>query len=174
MKSNPKRIRDLGFYILLVVIMIAVVFTMGQETKAEEIKNYSELIDLFESEKVKSFRTEGTELIVLEVRTDDPAKPTKEMSYNLYNFAVFYEDFKDIISEQYKAGIIEKYDYDEGFVVPWWASFLPYLLIMGGGMFLWYMMMNRGGGGAGAIGKFSKARTRLGSDEKNKKCAKAA
>ena len=149
--------------------MIAVVFTMGQETKAEEIKNYSELIDLFESEKVKSFRTEGTELIVLEVRTDDPAKPTKEMSYNLYNFAVFYEDFKDIISEQYKAGIIEKYDYDEGFVVPWWASFLPYLLIMGGGMFLWYMMMNRGGGGAGAIGKFSKARTRLGSDEKNKK-----
>ena len=169
MKSNPKRIRDLGFYVLLVVIMIAVVFTMGQETKAEEIKNYSELIDLFESEKVKSFRTEGTELIVLEVRTDDPAKPTKEMSYNLYNFAVFYEDFKDIISEQYKAGIIEKYDYDEGFVVPWWASFLPYLLIMGGGMFLWYMMMNRGGGGAGAIGKFSKARTRLGSDEKNKK-----
>ena len=169
MKSNPKRIRDLGFYILLVVIMIAVVFTMGQETKAEEIKNYSELIDLFESEKVKSFRTEGTELIVLEVRTDDPAKPTKEMSYNLYNFAVFYEDFKDIISEQYKAGIIEEYDYDEGFVVPWWASFLPYLLIMGGGMFLWYMMMNRGGGGAGAIGKFSKARTRLGSDEKNKK-----
>ena len=169
MKSNPKRIRDLGLYVLLVVIMIAVVFTMGQETKAEEIKNYSELIDLFESEKVKSFRTEGTELIVLEVRTDDPAKPTKEMSYNLYNFAVFYEDFKDIISEQYKAGIIEKYDYDEGFVVPWWASFLPYLLIMGGGMFLWYMMMNRGGGGAGAIGKFSKARTRLGSDEKNKK-----
>ena len=169
MKSNPKRIRDLGFYILLVVIMIAVVFTMGQETKAEEIKNYSELIDLFESEKVKSFRTEGTELIVLEVRTDDPAKPTKEMSYNLYNFAVFYEDFKDIISEQYKAGIIEEYDYDEGFVVPWWASFLPYLLIMGGGMFLWYMMMNRGGGGAGAIGKFSRARTRLGSDEKNKK-----
>ena len=169
MKSNPKRIRDLGFYVLLVVIMIAVVFTMGQETKAEEIKNYSELIDLFESEKVKSFRTEGTELIVLEVRTDDPAKPTKEMSYNLYNFAVFYEDFKDIISEQYKAGIIEEYDYDEGFVVPWWASFLPYLLIMGGGMFLWYMMMNRGGGGAGAIGKFSKARTRLGSDEKNKK-----
>ena len=149
--------------------MIAVVFTMGQETKAEEIKNYSELIDLFESEKVKSFRTEGTELIVLEVRTDDPAKPTKEMSYNLYNFAVFYEDFKDIISEQYKAGIIEEYDYDEGFVVPWWASFLPYLLIMGGGMFLWYMMMNRGGGGAGAIGKFSRARTRLGSDEKNKK-----
>ena len=169
MKSNPKRIRDLGFYVLLVVIMIAVVFTMGQETKAEEIKNYSELIDLFESEKVKSFRTEGTELIVLEVRTDDPAKPTKEMSYNLYNFAVFYEDFKDIISEQYKAGIIEEYDYDEGFVVPWWASFLPYLLIMGGGMFLWYMMMNRGGGGAGAIGKFSRARTRLGSDEKNKK-----
>ena len=169
MKSNPKRIRDLGFYILLVVIMIAVVFTMGQDTKAEEIKNYSELIDLFENEKVKSFKTEGTDIIVLEVRTDDPANPTKEMSYNLYNFAVFYEDFKDIISEQYKAGIIEKYDYDEGFVVPWWASFLPYLLIMGGGMFLWYMMMNRGGGGAGAIGKFSKARTRLGSDEKNKK-----
>ena len=36
-------------------------------------------------------------------------------------------------------------------------------------MVLWYVMMNRMGGGAGGVARFSKARTRLGSDEKNKK-----
>ena len=46
---------------------------------------------------------------------------------------------------------------------------LPYVLVMGGAMLLWYFMMNRAGGGAGGVAKFSKARTRLGSDEKNKK-----
>jgi cell division protease FtsH len=48
-------------------------------------------------------------------------------------------------------------------------QFIPYLLIMAAAMGLWYVMMNKAGGGAGGIAKFSKARTKLGSDEKNKK-----
>ena len=82
---------------------------------------------------------------------------------------MFYEDFKDIIKSQYESGVLEEYDYDEGFVAPWWASMIPYVLVMVGVMALWYVMMNKAGGGAGGIAKFSKARTRLGSDEKNKK-----
>ena len=167
---NPKRnrARDLGFYILLLIIMVAVIFTMTKDNKAAEVDSYSDLVDLFQQEKVQSFRTEGS-TIILRVRTGDEADPTKEMTYSLYSFNLFYEDFNDLVREQYAAGIIEEYDYDEGFVVPWWASILPYLILMGGAMVLWYVMMNRMGGGAGGVAKFSKARTRLGSEEKNKK-----
>jgi len=168
LKPNRNRARDLGFYVLLIVIMMAVIFTMTGEKDTNKIKNYSDLVDLFTEEKVQSFRTEGS-TIILEVRTGDAIAPTEEMKYDLYSFGVFYEDFKDIIKTQYESGVLEEYDYDEGFVAPWWASMIPYVLVMVGVMALWYVMMNKAGGGAGGIAKFSKARTRLGSDEKNKK-----
>ncbi|MBP3208478.1 MAG: ATP-dependent zinc metalloprotease FtsH [Oscillospiraceae bacterium] len=162
----------MGFYVLLAVIVIAVVFTINSDTKTNSLDSYSELVDLFEKEKIQSFKTEGN-TILLEIRTNDPMNPTEEKSYDLYSFSVFYEDFHDLILEQYKAGTIEKYDYTEGFTLPWWASFVPYLVIMFGAMALWYFMMNRaGGGGAGGFARFSKARTKLGSDEKDKKTFK--
>ena len=167
---NPKRnkSRDIGFSILLLLILAAVIFTMSKDTAPDAIKSYSELSDLFTQEKVQSFTTEGNK-IVLQVRTGDAEKPTEEKSYDLYSFSVFYEDFHELIWKQHQSGILEEYDYQEGFVLPWWASIIPYLLLMGGAMFLWYLMMNRMGGGAGGVARFSKARTRLGSEEKNKK-----
>ena len=167
---NPKRnrARDVGFYVLLLLILIAVIFTMTKDTEPDQLDNYSELVDLFNDGKVESFRTEGNK-IILTLRSDSTDKTTVEKTYDLYSFGVFYEDFNELIKEQHEKGILEKYDYNEGFVVPWWASIIPYLILMGGAMVLWYVMMNRMGGGAGGVARFSKARTRLGSDEKNKK-----
>ena len=173
MKPNRNRARDLGFYILLLVIMVAVIFTMTRDTEPDQIESYSELVDLFKQEKVQSFvyrPGSSTNRVILEVRPGDAVEPTKQMSYDLYSFSVFYEDFRDIIEQQYADGILESYDYETGVIIPWWASILPYVLLMGGALVLWYVMMNRmGGGGAGGVARFSKARTRSGSDEKNKK-----
>ena len=172
MKPNRNRTRDLGFYVLLIVLLIATIFTMTKGDK-EEPMVYSDLVDLFKEEKVKSFVTEGAD-IILELRTGetDPVtgeELTEEKSYSMYSFSVFYEDFHELIAQQYQDGIIEDYDYTEGFTIPWWASFLPYLLLIGAAMWLWYMMMKQSGGAGGGVAKFSKARTRLGSEEKNKK-----
>ena len=173
MKPNRNRARDLGFYVLLLVIMVAVIFTMTRDTEPDQIESYSQLVDLFQQEKVQSFvyrPGSSANRVILEVRTGDPAMPTEQMSYDLYSFSVFYEDFHEIIEKQYAEGILESYDYETGVVIPWWASILPYVLLMGGALVLWYVMMNRmGGGGAGGVARFSKARTRSGSDEKNKK-----
>ena len=172
MKPNRKKVRDIGFYVLLAVIIIAIVYTMNLDSKVNEVSSYSELADLFENEKVESFRTEGN-TIILQVRTGNPVDPVEEQQYSLYSFSVFYQDFGDLIREQHQSGILKEYDYTEGFVMPWWASFIPYLIIMLGAMGLWYFMMNRaGGGGAGGFARFSKARTKLGSDEKDKKTFK--
>ena len=168
MKPNRNRTRDIGFYVMLMVILIAVIYTMTGDTQDNQVENYSDLVTLFEEEKVESFTTEGN-VIILNVRTGDEVKPTEEMTYDLYSFSLFYEDFGDIIREQYASGVLTEYEYDEGFTVPWWASFLPYLLIMAAAMGLWYVMMNKAGGMQGGVGKFSKARTRLGSEEKDKK-----
>jgi len=168
LKPNRNRTRDIGFYVMLMVILIAVIYTMTGDSQDNQVENYSDLVTLFEEEKVESFTTEGN-VIILNVRTGDEVKPTEEMTYDLYSFSLFYEDFRDIIREQYASGVLTEYEYDEGFTVPWWASFLPYLLIMAAAMGLWYVMMNKAGGMQGGVGKFSKARTRLGSEEKDKK-----
>ena len=166
---NPKRnrARDIGFYVLLLLILVAVIFTMSKDSEPGQLESYSELVDLFQSEQVQSFTTEGNK-IVLQIRTDDPENP-EQKSYDLYSFNVFYSDFNEMIMDQHQRGVLETYDYSEGFVVPWWASIVPYIILMGGAMALWYVMMNRMGGGAGGVARFSKARTRLGSDEKNRK-----
>ncbi|MDO4362429.1 MAG: ATP-dependent zinc metalloprotease FtsH [Eubacteriales bacterium] len=150
------------------VILIAVIFTMTKDSGADKIKNYSELVDLFNEEKVQSFKTEGN-TVILSIRTGDAVKPIEEKTYDLYSFSVFYEDFHETIRQQYESGVLEEYDYGKGVEIPWWASFLPYLIIMIAAMALWYVMMNKAGGMQGGIGKFSKARTKLGSDEKDKK-----
>ncbi len=172
MKSNRNRSRDLGFYILLIVILVATIYVMTRTPNTEKM-TYSELVDLFTEEKVKSFYTEDGEL-VMEVRTGqtDPAtgeELTATKSYSMYSFSVFYEDFHELIAEQKASGVLESYDYKVGFVAPWWLAFLPYLVLVGGAMWLWYAMMRQQGGGAGGIARFSRARTRVGVDEKNKK-----
>lgn len=168
MKPQRNRTRDLGFYILILVIMVAVIFTLTRDAGTNKIENYSDLVDLFNEEKVQSFVTKDNG-ILLTIRTDDPEMP-EQRSYDMYSFSVFYSDFADLIKEQYESGVLEKYEYTPSAAIPWWASFLPYLIIMVGAMALWYVMMNKAsGGGAGGVAKFSKARTRLGSEEKNKK-----
>ena len=54
MKPNRNRTRDLGFYVLLMVIMIAVIFTMTGEPKGKTVEKYSDLVDLFQQEKVQN------------------------------------------------------------------------------------------------------------------------
>ena len=175
MKTQRNKSRDIGFYILTIILVITMVYLLTSDNTDVEGLTYSDLVDLFTQEKVRSFTTEGDE-IIMDVRVNgydpsvDPANElVEEKRYSLYSFSVFYEDFHELISEQYESGVLTSYDYTEGFVLPWWVSMLPYLLLVGGAMVLWFSMMRQGGGGAGGVAKFSKARTRLGSDEKNKK-----
>ena len=172
MKPERNRSRELGFYALILVILAATIFSMLGGKKQTETA-YSDLVDLFSEEKVQSFVTRGDE-IELKIRTGEKSEETGEelletRTVELYSFSVFYEDFRDLIAEQHEKGVLETYDYKEGFVVPWWVGLLPYVILIALAMWFWSSMMKQAGGGAGGFAKFSKARTRLGSDEKVKK-----
>ena len=81
---NPKRnrTRDIGFYVLLLLILAAVIFTMTRDTEPDQVESYSDLVDLFTSEQVQSFTTEGNK-IILQLRTGDPEEPDVK-TYDLY------------------------------------------------------------------------------------------
>ena len=166
-RTNQNKSRDIGFIVLLAVLIIATIFTVNNTEEVEKTK-YSEIVDYFEQEKVQKFTAEDTKL-TLTLRPELGEEEGKTVTYDLYSFSLFYNDLSDLTREQHDKGIIEEYDINEGFVAPWWLSFVPYLIIMIIFMALWYSMMNRAGGAAGGVMKFSKARTRTNSDGKDKK-----
>jgi cell division protease FtsH len=156
------RKRDIGFYVLILVVLVAVIFLM-LSNNTQEGMSYSEVRRLFETEAVKSFVVDGDTLI-LSFR--EPYDGRYTASHQLYNFGVFYEDLHELIDQQWHDGVITDYNYDVGWQAPWWLSFLPYLLIMIVFGVLWFAMMNRGMGGDKGAMRFGKARTRVGATDK--------
>ena len=149
------------------VILLAVIYTMLMPSQQTEQLKYSDIVDMIRSEEVRELRIEGSTLYI---RTRDMTEEDPAITYELYDVGLFVNHLLPLVDEQHEAGIIEDYDFDEGFVAPWWLSMVPYLLIIFGFFALWYYMMNKAGGGGGApgVGKFGKARTRLGSEEQKK------
>ena len=89
---------------------------------------------------------------------------------------MFVNEMQPLIVEQQKAGIITSVDYLPATTLPWWVSFLPYVLVIVVLIIFWWSFIKRasgtngnmGGGIGGRMNSFSKARTKLGSDEKHK------
>ena len=160
-KPGNNRARDIGFYALLIVILLATIFTMNLSGKKSTNVEYSEVRDYFLQEKVESFVAEGNKLTLV---LKDESTVTCELS----TISIFYNDLNDLVQEQKDKGILKEYDYPPQWQAPWWASFLPYLLVMVIFVVVWSIAMNRMQGGAGGVARFSKARTTLGSDEKKK------
>lgn len=162
MKKN-NGIRDAGFYILIFVILLATVLVLFRSEPTTSTQ-YSEIRRLFEQERVESFVVDGDTLI-LNLR--EAYNGSLTVRYGLASFSVFYEDMHELIDEQYQSGIITNYDYPKGYETPWWAMFIPYIILAVIFVALWYFMINRASGGDKTM-KFGKARTRLGSDESKK------
>ncbi len=167
MKPNKNRARDIGFYALIGVILLALMFYLTTPGEEKEY-TYSEIEDLFRQERVESFKLEGSELTLTLRETDESGKT--EIVKELPDADWFREDLGDLIEAQKQAGILTEYDYAKGWIAPWWMSFLPYLAVLIILIVVWYVMMNKmgGGGGAPGVGKFGKAHTRTAEEGQKK------
>ena len=157
MQTKKKRSRDIAFYVLILVILLATVYTFTTPAQPPEELKFSDIIELFEDKKVEAFTVEGTNLI-LDLRDEE-----EDTIYELYDVRMFNEQLGDLIEQQRADGTLKEYDYKVGWIAPWWWTMIPYLLIMLLFIGLWWFMMNKAGGGAPGVGKFGKARTKTGS-----------
>ncbi|MCD7845409.1 MAG: ATP-dependent zinc metalloprotease FtsH, partial [Oscillospiraceae bacterium] len=164
-RGNNRRIRDIGFYALILVVLLATVYSLTGTSTTVTV-TYSEVIDLFDNQQVESFVVSGDELYLY---LREPYEGVTEIVKTLRDVDQFNEDLGDTIKAQKAAGILTEYDYDEGWTAPWWLSFIPYLIVIVVFGVLWYAMMDRAGGGTGGVARFSKARTRVASEDQKKK-----
>ena len=154
--------RDIVFYILIFLVLVSTVMAL-QKVENNGSTTYASLRTLFEQEQVVYFEAEENEVSLILRELDENGK-NKTATYPIASFDVFYNDMKELIDEQWKSGVIEDYDYPQGFVAPWWFSILPYIVVILVFGLLWYFLFLRqsggGGGGANNPARFGKARTR--------------
>ena len=167
-RPSPNKTRQVGFLVLILVLLLGTIYSMTRNTAKESLV-YSEVIELFENKQVESFTLDTDGNLTMQLRS--AYKGQTKYAYECGSFSIFYNDLNDLVQEQKAEGILTEYDYPPAWEAAWWLSFVPYLIIFVIMGVLWYSMMRsaQGGGGAGGVMKFSKARTRLGSEEKNKK-----
>ncbi len=160
--------RDLGFYMLVILVMVLAVSTMQKMDQAEE-PSYSQIRLLFEQEKVRSFKVEDN-VLTMTLRGQG-SSPDTTMRYTLADFSVFYNDLHELIDQQHEKGILEEYDYPAGWREPWWFTYVLYLvIIVVFGVLIYAMVLrqNSGGSGGGTPNRFGRARTRTLSDQGQK------
>ncbi|MEL4859699.1 ATP-dependent zinc metalloprotease FtsH [Pseudoflavonifractor phocaeensis] len=161
--------RDVGFLSLIVVILLVAVFAL-RGMDAPPTPSYAEVRSLIEHQQVETVTVKDN---TLTMTLKEPWNDSTTVTTKLYSTQMFHEDFDEILAAQKRAGILADYDYPPDTVLPWWISFLPWLLILGLFAILWYNMMIRqagAGGGAGGEkpGKFSHARTKTAEAEGKK------
>ena len=154
--------KGFGLYLLILVCLLAGVSYVVSQTQKTESISYSDVYSYFEQGDVDRYTLEGGTL-TMHLKNENRA-----VSYEIGDYtSVWWAQLGSVIDQQMKDGTLTKVDYITT-TIPWWAQFLPYLILIVLLGAFWYFMMNKqSGGGAGPM-QFGKARAKLAQDGKNK------
>ena len=168
MKSNKRMIL---FYLFFIVAIVVAATAFSNSGNTKKVK-YSDITEYFYNEEVKEVVVNQNDVLILTLKNGYSV----EYQFSNLSLTMFVNEMQPLIVEQQKAGIITSVDYLPATTLPWWVSFLPYVLVIVVLIIFWWSFIKRasgtngnmGGGIGGRMNSFSKARTKLGSDEKHK------
>ncbi len=158
------------FYILLIGVII-VMATALLHTAPDDKLSYSEVIQLFENEEVKSFVIDEDNVLEMAVRVrgTNGTESERLVTYELRDINLFLLDLGDTVRDQLERGVIEEYDIPAPRTIPWWVGLLPYVIVIVLFIVMWMYVMNQTMGGKGSkINSFGRAKARLVTSDKNK------
>lgn len=154
--------KGFGLYLIILVCLLAGVSYVVSQTQQTETLSYNQIYNYFMDGDVDQYDVDDTTL------TMHLKKENRTYTYDLGDYrSVFYNDLGETIQQQMRDGTLTKVDYRTA-TIPWWAQFLPYVILIVLLIAFWYFMMNKqSGGGAGPM-QFGKARAKLAQDDKRK------
>ncbi len=160
MKKNY--LRPILFYVLLFAIVIAASVYLTRNNEEQKELVYGDIVTLFQTEQVSEFTLDGKAVITI------TKKDGTEVTYELPSLERFHTDLGQLVLDQKARGVITNYQIEPQATLPWWVSFLPYLILIGVSAFLWFYIMRQMNNKEGGINGFGRAKPKLGADEKNK------
>ena len=158
MKQNANPFRGL----LLMICVLALVFfatSIFRTTTHQTNYTYADIRVLLEEEKVDKVLVDD-DSVTLTLK--QPQNGSQVVTYPIYSFQLFYDDFNDLIVQQLHDGTISDYDYPDSPSPAWLSTILTWVVVLVVMALLWYFLFLRrsqGGGGPSAA-QFGKARAR--------------
>ena len=177
MKTKKNNFKIVIFYVVLIALVIfSLSAIFGQQNP--DAPKYSDIVQYFKDDAVKSFVVNEKNIIELHVydvnelnsltpggdKTIDDLT-TKKVTYKLQSLGLFVENCEEYYLNNTN---LKSYDILPETVLPWWVSFLPYVLIIIVVIVLWVIMMRQASGTTGKISSFGKAKVKTPQNDKNK------
>ena len=181
MKANFKSI----IMLVLIVGVFIVAVSMMNQSKAEDEFVYSELVELFEEDLVKSFVVDenGTITVVAYKATldesgntilelDKNGKPKEEKHTIKLNYNAQIEQINELAYNKFTGSEetrLEEYNFKAPEETPWYVTYLPFIItgVVIVGLWIFMMKSASGAAGGGKIGSFSKSKAKMVANDKN-------
>ena len=159
MKKNGFKIA-IWYVVLIAVVILVISLLWGNSGTKKELK-YSDVIAYFKDERVLEYTVDYDDLVLEMTVKAENGTDKQKIEYKLADIDAFLEDIKPYAAD------IETYDRVPASVIPWWVSFLPYVIIVIVFAVLWWFMMSQAAGGKGSkLNNFGKARVKSGDKSK--------
>ena len=147
--------------LIIYVVILLVVFSwmLGIFGDSGKGLTYSQVVAMFDQEKVRSFTVEG-DTIYLELHGSEDM-----VAGTVADADSFRREMWDTIQEQSKSGVLESYDFQAKESLSPYDFILPIILAGGVLLILWMMLMSKANA-KNPMADFGKARTVNGSNQK--------
>ena len=175
MKINVKNII---FFLLLILVFVLGAMLLTDIGKKPETITYGELVEAFEDNRVTEFEVDSnakiTVVFYLKDANGNVTSETKKLSYKFsYDFQL--EEINQKAERNYNydgtdgtpTKVLVKYNYAEPKETSWFLTYLPYIILVLVIVFFYIFMIGQASGKGGRIGGFSRAKVKLGANEKN-------
>ena len=119
---------------------------------------YSQILELFQKEQVKSFVVEDQSILL---KLHNPYNGKTELRCDLADPEQFRQELGELWKTQRESGVLESYDFVPGTKASAYDLVWPLLIVGGVLLIVWMMLVNRANN-ANPLNNFGKARTVLG------------
>ena len=145
---------------ICLLVLVFVAFGFCRQTTAHSSHSYAELRDLILSEQVEEVVCDEDSVTLLLKKPTDTGET--QVTFPLYSFQLFYQDFNQVLQEQKDAGVLKDYDYPDKPSPAWMGTILTWAVIFGVMAVVWYFFYLRRAhqGGGPSAAQFGRARTR--------------
>ena len=157
MNQQPKTLQTI--LLVAVLALVLVVLSSSLLTQNGSRLAYSDVLDLFENERVESFVLQGDTLTL--TLYGSGAEQAGTATAKIGDIETFHKDLDETIAAQSAAGVLKSYNYLPA-ANSIWKTALPYLLVGIVLLFVWFILMNRSGSGPNAMAQFTRANARFG------------
>lgn len=154
-----KFFKNIGFYLLIFIIIVGIVQFSGKPTEKIESMEFSKVYRALSDGNVSKL------YFVNETAVEGTIKDTGVKFRSYVPKEIMGDKLADEVLQQAKEGKITSLSGEPKPSAPWFVEMLPTLLLMFGFVIIWFVFMNQSQGGGGKVMNFGKSKAKVHKDD---------